>query len=29
MQNSGHYAFQGHSRSQMWAPIESLCAASY
>jgi len=29
MQNKGYYAVQGHSRSRMSVPIESLYATSY
>jgi len=29
MQNNGHYAAQGHSRSRILVPIESPYATSY
>jgi len=29
MQNKGHYAVQGHSRSPILVPIESSCMTSY
>jgi len=29
MQNKGHYAVQGHIRSQILVPIESLYTTSY
>jgi len=29
MQNKGHYAVQGHSRSPILLPIESSCTTSY
>ena len=28
-QNKGHFAVQGHSRSPILVPIESLCTTSY
>ena len=29
MQNKGHYVAQGHSRSQIWVPIEDSYATPY